>query len=230
MIDFIYKLNEILPTWPTGTRWSLPQISKVTKTSMPHVIQYLSEGLGKDLDIAGSISSDEAAEALELLSRRIKPQIEERERLFAKQREQALLAYDRVMDKIRVMHAARNWHGAFRTLSYFTGQNEEHLPKDVLITLCSETVRTGIKAEANMQELGQWLQKGVSVSMSLHTKDGIEDALDLIDAYGEFFLGEESGKGPLLLGNILAAIEESAARYELWEQYKSLVGQLYPET
>ena len=230
MIDFIYKLNEVLPSWPTGARRSLTQISELTGTSMPHLIQYLSEGLGKDLEVGGFITSDEAVEAIELLSKRIQPQIEERERMLEERRHFAMRAYDRTMEKMRVMQLDGKWHAAFRTLSYFTGQYEHDLAKDVLISLCSETVRTGIKAEANMQELGQWLQKGVAIAMAQHSRQGIEEALDLIDAYGEFFLSEDSGKGPLLLGNILAVLEEPAARYELWEEYKSLVGQLYPET
>ena len=229
MIDFIYKLNEVLPNWPTGARRTLAQLSEITGTSMPHIIQYLSEGIGKDMEIGGFITSDEACEAVELLSKRIQPQIEERERLLEERRQYASKAYDRIMEKIRIMQLDGKWHSSFRTLSYFAGQYENDLSKDILISLCSETVRTGIKSKAYMQELGQWLQKGVAVAMSQHTKQGIEEALDLIDAYGEFFLSEESGKGPLLLGNVLAVLEEPAARFELWEEYKSLVGQLYPE-
>lgn len=230
MIDFIYKLNEVLPTWPAGTRRSLTQLSEITGTSMPHVIQYLSEGLGRDMDISGAVSGEEVLEALELLSQRIQPEIEERERHLAERRDIAIAAYDRVLEKVQVLQLGKNWHGAFRTLSYFTGQYQEDLPKDVLISLCSETVRAGIKSGANMQELGQWLQKGVAVAMAQHNRQGIEEALDLIDAYGDTLLAEESGKGAMLLGNILAVLEEPAARYELWEEYKSLVGQLYPET
>lgn len=230
MIDFIYKLNEVLPSWPTGTRRSLIQISEITGTSMPHVIQFLSEGLGKDIEVGGTITSEEIVEALELLSKRLQPQIEERERLLEERKNIAISAYDRTGEKVRVLQLSGNWHGAFRTLSYFTGQYEEDLPKDVLISLCSETVRAGIKSGANMQELGQWLQKGVAIAVGQHSRQGIEEALDLIDAYGDYFLAEESGKGPMLLGNILAVLEEPAARYELWEEYKSLVGQLYPET
>ncbi len=228
MIDFIYKLNAVLANWPNGSRWSMAQLSEATETSMPHILQYLSESLGKDFDISGQVSLDEATEAAELLSRRFRPQIEERERKLAKKRAEALETYERIQDRVRVIQSSGNWHHAFRTLSYFTGQYGDILPNEVLITLCSDTVRAGIKSKANIQELGQWLQKGVAISLGFHTKEGIEEALDLIDAYGEYFFIEDSGKGPLLLGNILAVLEEPAARYELWEEYKSLVGQLYP--
>ena len=66
------------------------------------------------------------------------------------------------------------------------------------------------------------------LSLNQHTREGIEEALDLVDAYSEYFLAEESGKGALLIGNILAALEEPAAKFELWEEYKTLVEALYP--
>ena len=85
-----------------------------------------------------------------------------------------------------------------------------------------------LKANENIQELGRWLEMGVAVALHRHSKNGIEEALDLIDAYGENFLTEETGKGALILGNLLAALEEPAARFELWEEYKALINQLYP--
>lgn len=230
MIDFIYRLNDIIPSWPAGARWTLNHISDVTETSIPHILQYLSEGLGKEIDVAGLVTCEEAIEAINVLSQKIRPEIEERERRIAERRAYALQAFDRIMDKLRIMQAQGNWHSAFRTLSYFAGQHQDDLPRDIFITLCSDAVRVGIKSNANMQELGQWLQKAVATAMSSHTKEGVEEALDLVDAYGDYFLSEDSGKGPLLLGNILAVLEEPAARYELWEQYKNLVGQLYPAT
>ena len=83
---------------------------------------------------------------------------------------------------------------------------------------------------ADIQELGRWLEMGVAVALHRHSKNGIEEALDLIDAYGEHFLSEDTGKGALILGNLLAALEEPAARFELWEDYKALINQLYPIT
>ncbi len=121
-----------------------------------------------------------------------------------------------------------DYHKAFRTLTYFVGEFERDLPDDVIVTTCSDAIRFGIKAKENIQELGRWLQKAVATSMKVQGRNSVEEALDLLDAYGEHFLNEGSGKGSLIVGNILAALEEPAARFELWEQYKALVGQLYP--
>lgn len=228
MIDFIYRLNDVLHSWPEGEKWTLQQLSHSTETSVPHVLQYLSEGLGKEIEVSGVISQDEASEVLGLLSKRMRPQIEERERILAERRVKALRLNDVTAAKVQKMQIQRNWHGAFKTLCYFVGQYEEDLPKEYLTSLCNEIVRLGIKSKANFQELSRWLEKGVGTALSFQTKAGIEEALDLVDAYSTHFLAEESGKGPLLLGNILAVLEEPAARFELWDEYKSLVAQLYP--
>jgi hypothetical protein len=228
MIDFIYKLHSILPNWPNGSQLTLGQISDATGTEIPHVLHYLGEGLCKEIDVIDTFTQEDASCAVDLLSKKMRPQIEARERVLAEKREKAAKAYDRMMGKVRVYLAANNSHSAYKTLVYFAGQFEQNLPEEILITTASDAVRVGIKAGINIQELGRWLQKAVSVAMKTQTRDGIEEALDLVDAYGEYFLSEDTGKGPLLLGNILAALEEPSARYELWEQYKTLVGQLYP--
>lgn len=228
IVDFIYKLNSVLPKWQNGTQWTLNQIANATETSVPHVLQYISEGLSKELDVTGLVTHEEAIQALDLLSKKMRPQIEVREKVIAERRRKAVEAYERMMEKVRVLTAAGNKHAAYKTLIYFAGQFENELPREVLVNACSDAVRLGIKAEINIQELGRWLQKGVMVSMAVQNKESIEDALDLIDAYGEYFLMETSGKGGMLLGNILATLEEPAALHELWEQYKALVAQLYP--
>lgn len=228
MLDFIYKLNENLPSWPVGTRWSLNQLSTATETSIPHVLQYLTEGLGADIDLTTTISRDEAAEAMLFLSKKMQPEIERREKDLAKKRQESVNAYNVIMRKVNSMQIAGNWRGAFRTLSYFAGVQESFLPPETLLNICSETMRSGIKCSASMQEISFWLQKGTAVALSFQTPEGIDEALDLIDAYRDYFLYDESGKGLSIIGNILSVLEEPAAHFERWEAYKKLVGDLYP--
>ncbi|MCY4443972.1 MAG: hypothetical protein OXC44_04130 [Proteobacteria bacterium] len=229
MIDFVYKLKDILPQWPTDSTLSVEDISSATETSVPHVIQYFSDGLKKSLDVTDKISHDEAKTALVQLTRELRSELEARSRELAQKQAQTLEAYERMMLRMRRELQGRNWPKAFRTLSYFAGENRENLPDDYLISLCSDIVRIGIKAGENIQELGRWLEMAVAVGLHQNSKEGVEEALDLIDAYSEDFLQEDTGKGALLLGNLLSAIEERAARFGLWEEYGSLINQLYPE-
>ncbi len=228
MIDFIYNLNEKLPFWLEGSAHTVEEIALATATSVPHVIQYLSEGLGKDVELNQSITVEEAQRVMEALALANRHLMEERERLLAELRAHATTCFERSMERALEMQAAKNWHGAYRSLYYLAGQYEKDLPVDLLVTTLSEAIRCGIKAQTNIQELGQMLQKAVGYAMGTHSRQGVEDALDLVDAYGEFFFQENTGRGPLLLGNILAVVEEPAARFELWDTYKRLVDRLYP--
>lgn len=230
MIDFIYKVNELLPVWPVDEKWTPHKIAEETDTSLPHVLQYLNEGLGKEIELGTTISNNDIHEAVGLLKKRYRDLIEEREKRKAERQQKAIRAFDIVMGKVRVMQSYSKWNHAYKTLCYFAGQYESELPREYLTTVCSDIIRMGIKARVNIQEISRWLQKGVSIAMSHQNRDGIAEALDFIDAYGEYFLNEDTGKGALLLGNILAVVEEPSARHELWEEYKGLVNQLYPIT
>ena len=90
MLDFLYKLNDVLPAWPQEEKWTLRQLSQATETSVPHVLQYLGEGLGKEIEVAALITHKEANDAINLLTTRLRPQIEERERLLAARRAKLL--------------------------------------------------------------------------------------------------------------------------------------------
>ncbi len=228
MIDFIYKLNENLPSWPVGTKWSLNQLSAATETSIPHVLQYLTEGLGSEIDLTASISRDEAAEAMLFLSKKMQPEIEKREKQLEKKRQESIDSFRVVMKRVVAMQIKGNWRGAFRTLCYFAETQEAFLPPELLLELCNETMRSGVKCSASMQEISFWLQKGIAIALSFQSPQGIDEALDLIDAYREYFLYDDSGKGLSILGNVLSVLEEPAAHFERWDAYKKLVGDLYP--
>lgn len=228
MIDFVYKLKDILPDWPMDSKLTLEEISSATKTSVPHVIQYFSDGLKKNIDVTDRISHDEAKSALTQLCVELRSELEERGRELADKQARTVEAYHHMMVKVRPQLQVQNWHTVFRTLSYFAGENRDYLPDEYLTTLCSDIIRIGIKARENLQELGRWLEMAVAVSLHQNTRFGVEEALDFIDAYSEDFLNEAAGKGALLLGNLLSAIEERAARFGLWEEYQSLINELFP--
>ncbi|MBC62519.1 MAG: hypothetical protein CMP11_08675 [Zetaproteobacteria bacterium] len=227
MIEFVYKLNEILPTWQIDSIRNLQQISQATQTSLPHVLLFLNEGLNKELDINSQITLDEATEAMLILSKKLKPQIEERERQLANLREASVQAYDKIMVKVRNMQSNKENYSAYRTLGYFAGKHEQYLPQEFLLTLCNDIIRLGNKAQANLQELAKWLEKGVLTAVSEQSKEGLEEALDLIDAHSEYFKNQKTGKGILVLSRLLADLEEPCIQLELWEEYKALVDQIF---
>lgn len=228
-IDFVYKLDQVLPAWPAKDRWTLDQISSATGASTPHLIQFFSEGLGQDLEVNSTVSGEDATKAQKLLKRRLEPEIAQREAEIEQRRSNATVAYDKLMDKVNMMQIDRQWHQAMRSLCYYMGHYEADVAPEIAIHVCSEIVRCGIKSGENIQEIGRWLKKGTEIGLSMFNKHGMEEALDLVDAYGEVFFSDDFShpQGHPILASILTKLEEPATRFELWGEYKRLVEQLY---
>ena len=227
MIEFLYKINEMLTTWQPDKNKSLEAISAQMNISIPHIIQYLSDVLDKEFDITDQLSFDEAMETFLILSRKLKPEIEEHEKKLAQEKIKASQLYEQLISRVSKMQIEKQWYQAFRSLTYFSGQKSTHLIKSTRIELCSEIVRSGIKASANIQEIGYWLQKAVYYAVEEQDINGFDEALDLLDAYAEPFLKEKSGQGAKLIQTILGSLENLSCKLERWEDYKKAAQDLF---
>jgi len=229
MLDFVYKLNYLLNNQQITSSQTLKQLAELTTTSFPYTLQYMSEALSKEIDLTHKFSPSEIIEAANFLSRKLSQQIEAREKYLANRQDKAKIAYEKLMLKIAKMQKEQEWYISFKTMCYFAGHNEQDLSKEIFMTMCSDIIRAGIKSKStNPQELGIWLERGVLLSLKEKSKESVEDALDLIETYGDFFIEEGSGKGKLILLNILALIEEPACSVELWKNYKNCVDNFLP--
>lgn len=226
MLDFICELERVLGKWPESASWTLAQISDATGTSVPLVVDYLSDTLDRELEVHEAITHAEASQALALLKDRMSPQLAARERRTNERREKAIRSYDFTMEKVRVLQSTKNVRAAYKTMSYYVGRHEKDISQDLLLSLCGECLRLGIKAEANMQELSLWLRKGVAASLTAASPEAIEAAVDFIDAYGDYFLDDPVGGGRRLLGNVLETVKSHAEAMSLSPQFDSLVKDL----
>ena len=120
-------------------------------------------------------------------------------------------------------YVASAWRSAYKTLSYYVGRHEKDVSDELLLNLCGECLRLGFKAEANMQELSQWLRKGVAACLIADSAAAIEEALDFIDAYSELFSLETDGSGKRLLGNVLENLRLQAESHNMSPQLAVLV-------
>ena len=226
MLDFICQLDRVLTKWPESASWTLAQIADATEASVPQVVDYLSDVLDRELEVHEALTRQDAAQALSVLKDRNAPQLAARERRMSERREKAIQAYDVTMEKVRVLQTAKNWRAAYKTMSYYVGRHEKDLPDDLLPSLCGDCLRLGIKGEANLQELSQWLRKGVAASLSAATPEGIEAAVDFIDAYGDHFFEDPMGRGRRLIGTVLDSVKIQAETLCLTTQFDALVKQL----
>lgn len=230
MIDFIFKFKELYLSWQSKKSqcYSLTQIAGYTQTSLPYVIKYISDSLKIELEYTKNINFTEAKTILEILTQKYKHDIEERLKLTEEKTKSTIASYQIVISKANKLQISNQWDIAFKTLSYFAGEYANDLPRDLFVNLCSNIVRSGIKAKnINLQEISRWLRKGVERNLSEHSKESLKDALDLVEAYSSYFQNESSGKGQAVLVEILALVESPACELQLWNTYKSCIDNLF---
>ena len=226
MLDFLLNLEHLLKVWPDNAKWTIAQIAEKTATQVAHVHEYMTTALNKPIDIHDPLTFSEVTKAQIIISERQKAQIEARRREEEQAIESAIRAYDLVQEKMRVMLAAKNWRGAYKTLNYFYGVNRKFLPYDMITLVCDNCLRIGIKAQINFQELSGWLRLGIETLMHAPSSTNLEDALDFLDAYGEYFLDDPKGKGEQLMVNLFLTLKPSAMEFELTPRFNEVAGEL----
>ena len=227
MLDFICELERVLEKWPDNVSWTLAQIADYTNTGVPQVVDFLSDTLDRELEVHETLTHDEATKALAILKDRMSAELAARERRMVVRRDKAIRAYDVTMEKVRVLQAAKSWRSAYKTMSYYVGRYEKDIPVDLLPSMCGECLRLGIKSDANLQELSQWLRKGVTACLAAGLPESTEDALDFLDAYGDHFVSDTSSDGSRrLIGNVLESLKVQAEAHDLVPRYAALAKDL----
>lgn len=226
ILDFVCELDRVIVKWPENASWTLAQIADQTLTGVPQVVDILSDTLDRELEVHESVTQAEAAQVLKALKERHAGELAARQRRLDQRREKAIRAYDVTMEKVRVLQSQKNVRAAYKTLTYYVGLHEKDLSDELLLSLCGECLRLGIKAEANLQELSQWLRKGVAACIRSASPSTTEDAIDFIDAYGPFFVEDVEGRGRRLIENVLDTLKSQATTYSLVPQFDSLMKDL----
>ncbi|MBP9706036.1 MAG: hypothetical protein KBD78_00225 [Oligoflexales bacterium] len=223
MLDFIFKMEATFSDWLPHTKWNFSQLAEKSGETLDHVVDVLSDVLGVEFELNATIHREEVERAVALLKERMRPQIEAHQRILKQRQDKAVKSYDGAMEKIRVLQQAKNWPNAYRTVSTFIGTCETDLPKDILLSLYGEALRLGIKSNENLQELGRWLSKAVAICCNPPNKDGLEEALDFIDAYGEYFYNDTNSNGRKFISNLLKTLREPVGEFGLSGNYMQVI-------
>lgn len=210
VLDFIEKFETQIKEWPADEKWPITRIAQQTNTPLPYVVEALTEVLDRAIDIHDPISRKDGDKSLAALKQRMRHEIESRRRRAQERRIRAAESYQKMMSKFHSLQGDRNWYAAYRTLTYFHGVQADALSNETIICICNDALRIGIKAEVNFQELAQWLQKGIEKCLGLASCDAIEEALDFIDAYGEYFMTERTAKGRIFILSLLRQLRAVA--------------------
>lgn len=222
-LDFIDAFEDLVRSWPADEKWPLTEISGRTKTKISLVVSYIMEISDKEIDIHDPLTYKEADKLLNIFKSRMRIEIEANQERLSRMRDRAIQAYDLAAEKVRIFQVEKNWYAAYKTLSYFCGEQEANLSPDTLLSICSECLRLGVKANVNLQELSQWMQKGIRLALAQGNIEAFEDALDFFDAYSGYFLTEPSGKGKRLISSILAHLNVSAADMGMTQKLNEII-------
>lgn len=226
MLDFMLNLEKVLKTWPDNTRWNLVQLADMTRTPIPHVVEYITECLGKPADIHEAMTFAEMSKAHAMIQERLHPALEKRRRDEKVATEKSLQLFEVMSDRAKKMEISGNARGAYRTMSYFYGIHKNRLSREIVVTICDNCLRLGIKEKINIQELSQWLRTGIRTLLKSSSSDVVEDALDFLDAYGDYFLKESRGRGEQLITNIFLTLKPSAMEFNLTPRLNEIAGEL----
>jgi len=221
-LTFVREFERLLSEWPADTKRPLTVIADLTGIPIPIVVDYMGDVIDQTLDIHDPIPYKEAEKAFQMIKQRFRADINAEERREQKHRDRAGLVYESTMEKVRTLQASKNWYSAYRTLAYFAGSHSQYLSLEFVTILCNDCLRLGTKADVNFQELASWLRKGIETSLKCASVDSIADALDFIDAYGEYFLRDKSGRGQSFISSLLAQLNPSAVEMGMAEKLATI--------
>jgi hypothetical protein len=219
-------LERVLKVWPDNTKWNILQIAAQTNAHPPLVVDFLTEGLAKQVEIHDPLSFNEVSRAHAIMMERKNGEIELRRQREQQAINKAVEALNATMEKVRIMGAAKNWRGAYKTLSYFFGVNSQRLPHVEVVQVADECLRLGTKAGINFQEMSQWFTRGLRALTMIPSQETITDALDFFDAYGEVFLDGAPLHGDQYLTTHLLALKPKAMEFDLMPRLNQVASQL----
>jgi hypothetical protein len=228
MLEFALAFEKVLSRWPDNNPWTIAQVADFTNSSISTAVDAISTTLNREFDVQETITAAEGRQVMAALKDRLQRQYEARDRKIQADRAAAMKAYDLTMERVRVSQNARDWRTAYKSLAYFVGRYEKDIPHELLVTLCGDCIRIGHRAEFNMQEIGQWLRRGVESAILSGNAEVLEDALDFVDTYGEIFASDTRGVGGKIINNALNILEIPSIDCNLGLQWTNLSSALRP--
>lgn len=230
MIDFIFKFRKLCSSWQkdSSRSYGIKELSAKLDIELPYLYKYLEESEFLILNHDKKISFKDGKKILAVLMQKNSFAIKKKEQQLEKEARETQVFYDKALVKNHQLQLQNDWDGSFRNLCYFAGEHGKRLSKENFVNLCSNIIRSGIRSKgANLQEISLWLKKAVEKSLEDYSQESLEDALDLIETYSNYFMQERTGKGMKALIDILGLIETPACELQLWQAYKSCADNIF---
>jgi len=226
MLSFLERFDRFVADWPDNTKWTISQIAEHTVTDVPTALEAISASVDKFYDIHEPLTRREAENALCALRGRLQHQIEAQRRQFQLKCSQVSRSYESLMDKIRCYQKEKNWRHAYRSLTYFIGKNADYLSDEQKIEIYNDCLRLGIKSNSSVQELSQWLRSGIYLLLRQPSESVLEDALDFLDAYADYFTDGNSPSGMKVIEALTNQLIEPAYQFGMTPRLTGIISNL----
>ncbi|MBF0442205.1 MAG: hypothetical protein HQK54_09890 [Oligoflexales bacterium] len=187
--QFVAELERVIKIWPERAVWAISQLAMYTQMDASQVAKWVSSALGREMDIQDRLTFEQGEQILSTLH----GYAESGDRLpsFTKEHLKGTEAFENMRKKLTPLLQSRDFRQAYKNLSFFMRHNGRNLAASERIEGAAECLRVGEKADIPASELASWLQNGVDASLEDKTERGIDDAIDLLDAYGHIFANNE---------------------------------------
>lgn len=216
---FFDKLAHAIKRWPDDIKWSLQQLASYTTYDVEEVSEWIGSALGRKITSDEKISKEEGEQALKILR-----EAHEKEKID--NQELTVKKIESIQEKLRVYASQQKWTQAYQTVSYFLGNNRSILNFEQETTLINDCLHYGIKCGRSVQELFPRFLDQLKNIQKNESKTNVADLLDMIDAYGGYFIQSENGKKQI--NELLNCLNSSVTKFSLHEKWKALRKEMLP--
>ena len=96
--------------------------------------------------------------------------------------------YEKLKSRLRELAAQKDWRRAYRNLNMFLAESGDKLPFEDQVESLGDCLRFGIKGGESAGELVPWIRRAIDNCIEDKTQQGAEEALDFLEAYGDYFI------------------------------------------
>lgn len=212
---FVEELDRVVAKWPDNAVWTVSMVAAYTGASQDEAEVWFSFGLETSLDFQTRLTADQGRHATARLKEAVRDGAHVHRVETRAVAEATTARYQALKSRLRELAAEKDWRRAYKNLSNFVAQEGDRLTFEDQIEALGDCLRYGTKGEVAAGDLVQWIKKGVEVSLIDGSKQGAEDALDFIEAYGDYFV-EQGNK--LIIETLLTSLDKPIEQFSLGDR------------
>jgi len=219
LAEFNEHLARILGKWPDSANWSVSMIAAYTTAEPDEVQKWCSYALEMPLEYQTTLDLSQGELCLKRLTEAHENDLHISDRLPGKVDVGAETKYKSLKTNLLKLASEKDWPRAYRNLSRFLGEFCDSLSLDSQVEALGDCIRYGTKAKESVGDLVLWLKKGVAVCAIDQGQEGVESALDFIEAYGDYFIANGNRQ---IVETQIEGLSNLIAKYQLEDHLREI--------